>query len=189
MRFVRGIIAFVMLAIVTAGVSTVAGAQEKKPVMVKIAIVDVRKITAQSEAAKGIRNQIKAYRDVYVGEAQKEEEQLRSAHAELLRKRSVLSPEAFEQERKTFDERVTEVQRKNQERRKALDEAAQVAQDDFQKSVNGVMTEIANENGLTLIFRTDQAVFWVTDLDITDVVLARLNKKMPKIKVPSPGVK
>ena len=188
MRFVRGIIAFAMLAIVAGGFSVDALAQAKKPIQVRIAIVDIRKINSEASAAKDIRAQIETFREAYVSEGQKQDEALRNAHAELLRKRSVLSPEAFEDARKKFDEGVAAAQRKGQKWRQALDQSTRKAEEVYQAALNKAIAEVANENELTLILRTDQAVFWAVDLDISVNVLQRLNRSTPKVKVPKPGV-
>lgn len=160
---------------------------DRAPVRVKIAILDVDRIRAEAAALKDLRAQIEKYRNVYKTEIQKEEDDLRKANDELVRKRSVLSPEAFEDERRKFEQRFVDVQRKVQQRRQALEKSGRTSEGTVQKALNDVVAQVAQENQLTLILRNDQVVFLATDLDITSVVLERLNKKMPSVKVPDPS--
>ncbi len=160
---------------------------DRKPVLVKVAILDVDRIRAEAAALKELRAQLDKYRNTYKAEIQKEEDELRKANDELVRKRSVLSPEAFEEERRKFEQRFVDVQRKVQQRRQALEKSGRTSEGSVQKVLNEVVAQIAQENQLTLILRNDQVVFLATDLDITPMVLDRLNKRLPTVKVPDPG--
>jgi outer membrane protein len=173
----------------TPAVSSAPAEGERKPVLVKVAILDVDRIRSEAAALKELRTQLDKYRNVYKAEIQKEEDELRKANDELVRKRSVLAPEAFEEERRKFEQRFVDVQRKVQQRRQALEKSGRTSEGTVQKALNEVVAQVAQENQLTLILRNDQVVFLATDLDITSLVLERLNKKMPTVKVPDPGAK
>jgi len=185
---IKGIVGTVAALLLVCGmVSGSAFAQEKKPLLVKLAIINVEKIQGQATALKQLRAQLEKYGAAYKAEIQKEEQELRKANMDLARKRAVMSPEAFEEERKKFEQRFIQVQRKVQERRRSLDRAGREAKNTVQKSLNESIAEVAKENALTLILRHDQVVFWATDFDITALVLDRLNKKMPSVTVRDPG--
>jgi len=136
-----------------------------------------------------VRKQIEKYRSNYKTSIQKDEDELRKANEELTRKRQILAPEAFEDERRKFEQRFVDVQRKVQQLRQALEKTGRASEADVQKVLNEIVAQVANESDLTLILRSDQIVFLATDLDITSVVLQRLNKKLPTVKVPDPGAK
>ena len=97
-----------------------AAAQDKP---IKIAIIDIEAIRLHAAVVKDIRSQIVKFRNVYQATIQKEEEELRAAEQELARKRAILAPEAFSEERRKWEQRLAGVQRMVQARRQDLDKA------------------------------------------------------------------
>ena len=183
----------IVFAVVTAVILSIVGtgstsAQESaEQIVQKIAVIDMNRLRHESLAVKDIRRQIEEYRNTFRTEIQREEEALRDANKELSRQRSILSPEAFAEERKKFEVRLADVQRRVQELRRDLDASQSQAMGTVQQSLNQIIADIATEQSLTLIFRRDQTVLVATSLDITGLVLDRVNKAMPSVQVPTPG--
>ena len=176
-----------MLALSAAAHSAAAaGGAAPKEVAVKVAIINIDEILRQAAVAKNIRKQHKAFRDKVQSNIQKEEEELRTANQELARKKNLVSPEAFAEARRKFENRLMEVQRNIQERKHQLEQAQGKAMKKVQDALNDIVVEIAKEAHLTLIMRADQLVFWAKPLDITPEVLKRLDKKLPNIKLDLP---
>ncbi len=161
-------------------------AEEKKAltdgVMVKVAIINIDKIMRLAKVAKNIREQHKTFRTDFQKTIQKEEEELHTANQELARKRSLLSPEAFTEERRKFEERLMEVQRKVQERSHSLEKAQNAAMKKVQAALQQIVVDIAQEHKLTLIVNSKQVVFHHNSLDITPVALKHLDEKLPAVK-------
>lgn len=152
-----------------------------------IAIVDMKAVRQQSVAMADIREQISKYRSEFQNQIQQEEEQLRSANQELARQRSILSPDAFAEERKKFEARLAEVQRLVQNRRQELDKLRDAAMLDIQKNLNEVIAKIASERGIDLVLQREQTILAARSLEITTDVIERLNKRIPNVVVPPPG--
>lgn len=152
-----------------------------------IAIVDMKAVRQNSTAVVSIREQITRYRTGFQTQIQQEEEQLRSANQELARQRSILSADAFAEERKKFEARLAEVQRLVQKRRQELDQLRDTAMADVQATLNTVIAEIANERGVVLVLQRAQTVLAARPLEITAQVVERLNQKLPNVVVPPPG--
>lgn len=148
-----------------------------------IAVVDVQKVVQESSAAKDINAQIKASRDKYLGDVTKEEERLRTAEKKLSDQRSLLSAEAFEQKKAQFQEDILKAQRDIQAKRTKLDEAFNKALDQIQVVIYEIIDDLANDKDYQLVLPRSQTLFANKNLDITDEVLARLNKKLPSLKV------
>ncbi len=184
--------AFVVCALLAAAiVSTSARAQQPPapatPLPLKIGVIDIEQIRRDSTAVKDARNQIATYHNTIQTEIQKEETALREANQELARQRTVLAPDAFNEERRKFETRLVEVQRKVQERRQELDDIQNDVMRRMNEAMAEVVVEIAQEQGFGLILRLDQSVFAAQPLLITQVVLDRLNKKLPSIKIAEPA--
>jgi Skp family chaperone for outer membrane proteins len=79
------------------------------------------------------------------------------------------------------------VQRKVQQRKQNLDKALNDAMFEVQKSLNKIVVDLAKEHSLTLVLRKEQTVLVAKPLNITEVVLQRLDQVVPTIKVVEPG--
>lgn len=156
------------------------------PVLPGVAVIDMTRIRSESLAIKDISRQIEERRTAFRAEIQEEEEALREANKELNRQRSILSPEAFTEERVKFETRLSEVQRRVQEFRRDLDQSRAGAMAELQGTLNRVVADLAKEQSLVFILRRDQTVLVAENLDITGLVLDRVNKALPSVEVPEP---
>ncbi|MCB2101777.1 MAG: OmpH family outer membrane protein [Rhodobacterales bacterium] len=156
---------------------------------IRMAVLDIDAIRRDALAIKDIRNQLDAYSTTFRADIKKEEDALRAADQELARKRTLLAPEQFAEERRKLEEQIVSVQRLVQARKQALDKARAEALQEVQKSLEVVVAKLAKENDIDLILRADQVVFRVPPLDITKNVLEALDKALPKVavKIPKDG--
>lgn len=155
--------------------------------LLNMAVIDTEVIRRNSRAFKDLRAQIAKYRKAIRADIQKEEEVLRGANEELARKRAILAPETFAEERRQFEERLVQVQRTVQKRKKGLDRVAAEAIKKVEAVLNKIITEVAKEQALGLILRKRQTVLVAAELDITPQVLKRLDTALPSLKVSDPG--
>jgi Skp family chaperone for outer membrane proteins len=176
------------LAIGTCGGPGLAVGQdgEEKQVPLNVAILDVQSVFQNAAAVKSIQVTMRTYIEAYRAGTQREEEEIRAAQQELARKRESLSGEQYEAERRKLEQRLLEAQARVQERKRGLDETQQQGMHAVQMALNSIVTEIANEQNLTLILRKEQTVLNATALEITDEVLNRLNARLPTIDIASP---
>ena len=155
--------------------------------LLNMAVIDTEVIRRNSRAFKDLRAQIAKYRKAIRADIQKEEEVLRGANEELARKRAILAPETFAEERRQFEERLVQVQRTVQKRKKDLERVAAEAVKKVEAVLNKIITDVANEQSLGLILRKNQTVLVANELDITPHVLKRLDTALPSLKVSDPG--
>ena len=155
--------------------------------LLNMAVIDTEVIRRNSMAFKDIGAQIAKYRKAIRADIQKDEEALRSANEELARKRAILAPETFAEERRQFEERLLQVQRTVQKRKKGLERVGFEALKKVEAVLNKIITEVAKEQSLGLILRKNQTVLVAKELDITPYVLKRLDTALPALKVSDPG--
>ena len=155
--------------------------------LLNMAVIDTEVIRRNSRAFKDIGAQIAKYRKAIQADIQKEEEALRSANEELARKRAILAPETFAEERRQFEERLLQVQRTVQKRKKGLERVGFEALKKVEAVLNKIITEVAKKQSLGLILRKNQTVLVAKELDITPYVLKRLDTALPALKVSDPG--
>ena len=171
------------------GFQAAAQTRENPEVLVKMAVIDVQAILRNATAVKSVRAQIDKFRESFQGEIEKEEKEIVTANQELGRQRAILAPEAYNDERRKFESRVVDAQRLVQLRKQSLNEVLNQAMGEVQKSLNDVITELSVEHSFTLLFRKDQTILVTRDLEITHIVLERLNQKLPDVKVRDPLAK
>ena len=152
-----------------------------------IAVVDLERIKTQSLAGKSIKQQIDAQRKVFLKEASEEEKKIRAARNQLGMQRSLLSPEAMRDREKKYKERVLQVQRKINQQKRELDKALIQASRELNKNLWAVVERIVKERKLKLILRQRQLFFSSPSLDITPVVIKRLDARVKKIVLKKPG--
>ena len=154
----------------------------------KVAILDVQRILRESSATVSIKDQIKRQSQIYQDEIAKQEKELRAAAEELAGQRAILSAEAFARKQGEFKSRGASVEKGVRTRMRELDQARNTAIKEVERTLDRVVSEIAEQRGLNLILsrvRARSVVLYAhTDLNITDEVLRRLNERLPSVKVP-----
>jgi len=151
-----------------------------------IAVVDVDKIRESATAAKSVRDQLTKQQSAYQADIAKQENDLRNAEQELNKQRTVLAPEAFAQRRQQFEQRVAEFQRSVQARRKQLDDAYKNSMIQVNNVVVQVIQEVATQRGASLMLPRSQIILSHPAMEVTDEVLAQVNRKLPTVKVTLP---
>jgi len=159
------------------------GAELKAPV---IAVIDVQKIMQESNASKGITKSFESLRDSYQKEISALEEKLRKNEDELRKQQTVLSPEALATKRRDFEKQVADVQKTVQTRKRALETSLNEAMAVVHKTMVEVVADISRERGANLVLARQQFVLVDTQLDVTDMVMERVNKKLPQVALNVP---
>ncbi|AWU93486.1 OmpH family outer membrane protein [Azospirillum ramasamyi] len=159
------------------------GAELKAPI---IAVIDVQKIMQESTASKGITKSFESLRDSYQKEISALEDKLRKTEDELRKQQTVLSPEALATKRRDFEKQVAEVQKTVQTRKRALETGLNDAMAVVHKTMVDVVAEISRERGANLVLARQQFVLVDTQLDVTDAVMERVNKKLPQVALNVP---
>jgi Skp family chaperone for outer membrane proteins len=147
------------------------------------AVIDYQRILRDAAAARSIRAQIESRRKTYQGEISKEEQRLHEADKAFAKQRSLLTPEAFAEKRRAFEEDVSEVQRLVQQRRRQLDQVAEVALNEVKTALIEIVTGIAEERGFNLVLPSSEVLFFARKIDLTEEVLAKLDARLPDVVV------
>ncbi len=160
--------------------------QSRKQVMVKVAILDTDRIRRAAKVYKDIDSQARVFRGELLKAVQKEEDELRKANQDLARQRSILSADAFAEKRREFEKRLIDLQSKVSVRKRKMEIALESAHTKAQGVVNETVRDVANEGKFTLIFNTKQLVIWAKPLEITQIILDRLDERLSSLKLDLP---
>ncbi len=188
-----------LIAVMLAGIVISGGAEAQtkatavpqtlENVSFKVVVLNLEAIRRESKAVRDIRAQIGEFRKTFQTEIQKEEEALRTANQELAKKRTILAPDAFAQERRQFEQRVVEVQRMVQGKKQSLDKAQADAMLKVENKLNEIITAFARDKNISLVLRRTQTILVARALDVTGEVLKKLDAQLAKVKVEKPGTK
>ena len=146
-----------------------------------IAVVDVQALLTKSEAAISIEKQIDEYKERFVGEIAKQEQELRDMEKELGEQRSKLGKDEFASKAKAFEEKLIETRKLAEKKRRAFDEASAKALDTLRETLYGVVQELAREKGFTLVISKQNVILGEQSIDLTDETMTMLNKKVSSI--------
>ncbi len=166
-------------------VSAPIAAQQLSPTV--IAIVDYEKIRRDSLAFRDIREQLKQRSQLYQEEINKQEQGLRIANQEITRQQTILAPDAFDQKRREFETQVSQVQLSAQTRKRELDEAQDRSYREVGTALRDVIAELSRERGFNVVLGRNQVMYADKSINISDEVLARLNQRLPTVRVPEAG--
>ncbi len=155
----------------------------------RIAVIRMDAIQANADALQDLRKQKESYETKLKTELEKTQKELEKEKAEIEKSQDVLSRDALQRRVVDYQNRVTKLQRD-------LTERAQSIEVNFQKALNEVQAKhldpiiegmIAKKNlSLVIDGRFARTGANVAGLDVTDEVVAALNKKVSKVKMETP---
>ena len=154
--------------------------QLDKPV---VAIVDVQRILQESLAAKSVQKQLENQRSKFQTEIESEENGLRQSEQELSKAHEQIPADVYADREQQLRQRFLAVERHVQARRKVLDQAFTDSMNTVRSNLLEIVDTVAHEHGANLVIVKQQALWVEKNLDVTDEILSRLNKKLPQVSV------
>lgn len=163
--------------------ASAAMAQDADPAEIKIAVVDVNGILEQSEATRKIRAIIDEENQKFLASTEEEQIALRTQEQELDSQKEILDEAEFNRRLKQFQDRVSLLQQKIQRQRREFDLSLQQANEQIRKLLFQIITDIATENGYTLVMQKQNVVIYDSSIDISKEALDRLNDRTKDMTV------
>jgi len=149
----------------------------------KYGVIDMTRVMKETSAAKGIFSELESKRAEYQKQVQKEEDTLRTAEQEIIKQRSKLSEEEFNKKRREFEDQLMKAQKMVQERKELLDNAFTSSMNKLRSEAAKIVAGVAKEKGYSTVFTNEAVILAEQSLDMTDEVVARLNKDVKSISV------
>lgn len=149
----------------------------------QIAVVNLEGVMRASKASQTVHDQVEALRKKYQAEFEKKDKELRDQDKALADQRNIMAPDAFEQEKRSFQTKVAEVQRDMQMKRVQLDRALAKAIKEIEVAVSDVISDFAKEKGFSIILPSGALLFADASYNASEEILSRLDKKISKVDV------
>jgi len=145
----------------------------------KIGFIDIQRIIGESKEGRSASDKVKALNDKKVADLNALNKALQSDQQKLASGGSVLSDTAREDLQRKIERQNTDIERSSQDAQKELQDLQQSLQVEFQRQLNPVLGEVAQEKGLYLVFSAaDAGVAWANaGLDITAEVIKKFDAK------------
>lgn len=148
-----------------------------------IAVLDVEKIVKESVAMRDIQSKVTKQQEKYQAEVNKKQKDLEAEQKKLEGKKNVLAKEAFEKEVKAFETKVDALKELVNKKQNSLKKASVDAMTKVNDEVKVIIADLSKEKDLDLIVSAGQALYFKNEMDVSEEVLKRLNKKLTKINV------
>ncbi|MYF87542.1 MAG: OmpH family outer membrane protein [Rhodospirillaceae bacterium] len=168
-----------LAAAIALGTVSASQAQTKAPA-IRIGIVDVQQVQRDSRAMIGIRKALEALRTKYNKNFESTEKEMQAEY-DRLRKDKEMSRGEYERRVRALQAELVKLRRQSRARNDALCQAFQQAFAKFRQEVVLVVKAMAVEDGLTLILNQVALIHATPQFNITEKVVARLNKRLPKL--------
>jgi outer membrane protein len=152
-----------------------------------VAVIDVQRVMRESSAGKSLQAQLEKQRGVYSQQLSKQENELRKLEQDLKQQRSLVSPEAFAERRRQYEQKAGNLQQEVQNRKREFDKMQAGAMRTMETALGEIVQQIAAERKLALVLPKNVVIMHTGELEVTDEVMKRLNAKLPSVKVAAPG--
>ena len=148
-----------------------------------VAIVDLNLILSESKAAKNATKQFEEIQKSTEDKIIASDKKMLDERNKLIEQQSVIAPEAFELKAKDYEKKLQEYQADKQNKLRKLEGVLQKARNTILEKVKPILEDISKELGVTVILEKNSVLLSANNMDITDNVIKKLNKELPKIKV------
>ncbi len=179
----RRAIPFVLVAAIAAPML----AQTAAPA--RVAVIDVRRVLADSAAGKSAFANLKKLQDEKAGRIQKMNEEVASLESQFNQKKLSLSEDKLAELQKQASDKKITLQRTAQDAEREMTEARDRALGELEKRILPVINTIGKEMGFGAIFNKFESglVYASEAIDITDVVVKRFNEAAPAAAAATPA--
>lgn len=183
--------AAVMMAVLPVAVAqpVMAAAPASAAPGVSFGILDLDRVMQKSVAAEAIMKELNAKRKEYEDQIAKEEKALLQSKDAIMAQRDKMNEADFNKKREEFEKKFANAKKMVQERKQTLDSAFSDTMRKLREETLKITAEIARDRKFDVVFSDDSIVLAESAYDITDEVLARVNKDVKKIAVVWPAKK
>ena len=147
------------------------------------AVIDMKLVLAKSSAFTTLQKEIQNLEKNYKEEIKNEEDILKKEQEQLIAQKSVLSADEFKDKEDTFKQKVNKIQSKVEKIRRELESTMAKGMQIIQQEAVKHMKEIAKKEGYLLVFDANTTVISADRINISNIVVDKLNKSLPKITV------
>ena len=148
-----------------------------------IAIIDLNKILTESKAAEKAGKDIDNISTNIQDEMKISDDEIIAEQQKLIEQQAIIAPEAFEIKAGEFETKAKLYEVERQEKLLKIDQIIQDARNTILESMKPILESLSEELEITIILEKGTVILSTDKMDITDIVLKRLNKELPEIEI------
>ena len=175
-------VALAYLIILTVVFVPVQG-RAQETVTTNIAVIEYERLIQTSQANQGIQQQLLALHDRIQAEIDADEAKLVEMDRALAMKKSILAPEAYQEELRKLDERVAAVRDRVNGLNQRMEMARMNATGEIQREVFTILSELAVQRSYVAVLPTSMMVYAAPSMNISDEVQQQLDARLPWVEV------
>ena len=149
----------------------------------KVAYLDMKFVLNNSKAGKGaqdfLQKSFKENQKIFLDE----ENALKKEESDLLAQKTILTKEEYQKKSDNLRKKVIDYQ---SQRRLSLEKITTQRAEARQKLLeilNPILKTYTEENNISLVIDKKDVLVGNTDLDITNIIVKKLNKKLPSLSI------
>jgi outer membrane protein len=156
-------------------------AQQNVPLVV--GTLDLQTILKQSKAGQSLEAALIAKSKAINADIGQTEQGLRAKRQQLEQQRSSLQPADYQAKLADLEKQFDTLRKNASTKRKELELARNKGLEQISKTLDGVIRDIAQKRGLTLVINKSLVVLAAENWDITAEVQKGLDAKLPKVSI------
>lgn len=172
------------LALAAAAAPAAVNAQAATPTA--ILVVDVNRVFAESAAGQDANRQLKAQGDALQARFNQLKTQFTNEEEALRKQQGQIAQEALQQRVNDLVGRQTKANEEIGGKRQALERALQGANQQILSNLKPIIDQLMAERSAQMVLDRQVTLNIAPSLDVTTVVIQRLNAKLPRVTVTVP---
>jgi Skp family chaperone for outer membrane proteins len=149
----------------------------------RILMLDMRRIMGLSKVGQDIQRQVEVLKQQATRDLNGEGAALKSEEMQLQQQAAILAPDVKARRIRDFQARATAFQRKIQQRGGLIQGGVIQAQRQIEQALGPILQGIMKERGATILLDRSSILLAPNSIDVTQLVIQRLDMKMPAAKV------
>jgi Skp family chaperone for outer membrane proteins len=158
--------------------------KEAAPPVAVIGVLSVPEVMQKSTAAQGVQQVIQRRQAALAHDAQIARNRIQAEQEHIMAERGHLSDAALEAREQALRNQIAATQTQFEERNQAIQNSGQAALGHIEAELIAIIRQEAEAHGMNLVLHREQVALNVNAFDITNEVLAQLNKLLPSVQVP-----
>jgi outer membrane protein len=149
----------------------------------RIGVVDMKRILNQSKAYQSLVEQFEEIRRKHRNSMTKQEDFIRDEESDIVKQKNVLSKDVYAEKVKALNKKINELKQKQTIEAEKIQESFQKSTNKIQGALVDVLSILANNFNLNLVFAKGQVILVGKELDLTEKAVKELNKVLPNISI------
>jgi len=149
----------------------------------KITYIDMKHVLNNSKAGKGAQDYLKKILTDSQSSFSKKESELKKEESDLLSKRAVLSQEEYKKIADALRKKVVVHQSQRRKTMQSISKQRADARIKIMEKLNPIINKYTRENNISLVINKANIVMGIDELDITNIIVEKLNKELPSLKL------